>query len=59
MLARQYGQPPDRMRKALGEQRLALMDAIVRNKTLDFLVDHAKVTTRPSGTCEETIGAAS
>ncbi len=43
-LARQYGQSPDRVRKALGNNLLSLMGAIVRNKTLDFLVDHAKVT---------------
>lgn len=43
-LARQYGQSPDRVRKALGNNLLPLMAAIVRNKTLDFLVDHAKVT---------------
>ncbi len=43
-LARQYGQPADRVRKALGTNLLPLMAAIVRNKTLDFLVDHAKVT---------------
>ena len=44
VLARQYGQSPDRVRKALGTDVLRLMGAIVRNKTLDFLVDHAKVT---------------
>lgn len=42
-LARQYGQPVDRIRKALGNNVLSLMDGIVRNKTLDFLIDHAKV----------------
>jgi trigger factor len=47
VLARQYGQSPDRVRKALGTDVLRLMGAIVRNKTLDFLVDHAKVTTPP------------
>lgn len=43
-LARQYGQPVDRIRKALGNNVLSLMDGIVRNKTLDFLIDNAKVT---------------
>lgn len=42
-LARQYGQPVDRIRKALGNNVLSLMDGIVRNKTLDFLIDNAKV----------------
>jgi len=44
VLARQYGQSPERVRKALGNNVLPLMAAIVRNKTLDFLVDHAEVT---------------
>ncbi|MBV8118190.1 MAG: trigger factor, partial [Candidatus Eremiobacteraeota bacterium] len=43
-LARQYGQPVEKVRKALGNSVLSLMDGIVRNKTLDFLVDHAEVT---------------
>lgn len=42
-LSRQYGQPVDRIRKALGNNLLSLMDGIVRNKTLDFLIDNAKV----------------
>jgi trigger factor len=42
-LARQYGQPVDRIRKALGNNVLSLMDGIVRNKTLDFLIDNAKI----------------
>jgi trigger factor len=47
VLARQYGQSPDRVRKALGSNVLPLMAAIVRNKTLDFLVQHAEVTPSP------------
>ncbi len=43
-LARQYRQPVAKVRKALGSNVLSLMDGIVRNKTLDFLVDHAEVT---------------
>jgi trigger factor len=43
-LSRQYGQPVDRIRKALGNNVVSLMDGIVRNKTLEFLVDNAKVT---------------
>ena len=42
-LSRQYGQPVDRIRKALGNNVLSLMDGIVRNKTLDLLIDNAKV----------------
>src|SRR5262249_54826726 len=42
-LARQYGQPVDRIRKALGNNVLSLMDGIVRNKTLELLIDNAKI----------------
>jgi trigger factor len=42
-LARRYGQPVTRIRKALGNNVLSLMDGIVRNKTLDLLVDNAVV----------------
>jgi len=42
-LARRYGQPVDRIRNALGNNVLSLMDGIVRNKTLDLLIDHAVV----------------
>jgi trigger factor len=42
-LARQYGQPVDRIRKALGNNVISLMDGIVRNKTLEFLVDNAEL----------------
>lgn len=43
-LSRQYGQPVARIRKALGNSLLSLMDGIVRNKTLDFLIDNAAIT---------------
>jgi len=43
-LSRQYGQPVARIRKALGNSLLSLMDGIVRNKTLDFLIDNAEAT---------------
>jgi trigger factor len=43
-LARQYGQPVARIRKALGNGLLSLMDGIVRTKTLDFLIDNAEVS---------------
>jgi trigger factor len=42
-LAEQYGQPVDRIRKALGGNVLSLMDGIVRNKTVEFLVDNATI----------------
>ena len=53
-LARRYGQPAARIRKALGSNLLSLMDGVVRNKTLDLLVDNAVVTID-----QETSGAAS
>ncbi len=42
-LSRRYGQPVGRIRNALGNNVLSLMDGIVRNKTLDFLIDNAEV----------------
>ncbi len=42
-LSEQYGQPIDRIRQALGNNVLSLMDGIVRNKTLEFLIDSAAV----------------
>jgi trigger factor len=42
-LSRQYGQPVDRIRQALGNNVLSLMDGIVRTKALDFLIDNADV----------------
>jgi trigger factor len=43
ILSRRYGQPPARIRKALGNNLLSLMDGIVRNKTLELLIDNAEV----------------
>jgi trigger factor len=43
ILARRYGQPVARIRKALGNNLLSLMDGIVRNKTLELLIDNAEV----------------
>jgi trigger factor len=43
VLSRRYGQPPARLRKALGNNLLSLMDGIVRNKTLELLIDNAEV----------------
>ena len=54
VLARRYGQPASRVRKALGNNILSLMDGIIRNKTLELLVDNAHVVTD-----EETPHAAS
>jgi trigger factor len=48
-LARQYGQPVDRIRQALGSNLLSLMDGIVRNKTVEFLVEHAKIEAATPG----------
>jgi len=53
-LARRYGQSAPQIRKALGNNVLSLMDGIVRNKTLDFLIDNAVVIAD-----QETPGAAS
>src|SRR5580698_1903511 len=53
-LSRRYGQPVARIRTALGNNLLSLMDGIVRNKTLDFLIDNAVVTVN-----EETSASAS
>lgn len=52
-LSRQYGQPVARIRKALGNNLLSLMEGIVRTKTLDFLIDNAQVTA-PEETPEST-----
>ncbi|MBV9264240.1 MAG: trigger factor [Candidatus Eremiobacteraeota bacterium] len=41
VLARRYGQPVGRIRKALGNNVASIIDGIVRNKTLDFLIDNA------------------
>jgi trigger factor len=44
VLSRRYGQPVERIRKALGSNLLSLIDGIVRTKTLEFLIDNAVVT---------------
>ena len=46
-LAQQYGQPVERIRAALGNNVLSLMDSIVRTKTVDFLIENAKDTATP------------
>jgi trigger factor len=55
-LAKQYGQPIDRIRQALGNNMLSLMDGIVRNKSVDFLIDNAAIV---SSSKEATPGAPS
>ena len=42
-LAEQYGQPIDRIRQALGNNVLSLMDGIVRSKTMDWLIEQADI----------------
>jgi trigger factor len=42
-LARRYGQPAERMRKALRNRLDGIREGIVRGKTLDLLVDSARV----------------
>jgi trigger factor len=44
-LAKQYGQPIDRIRQALGNNVLSLMDGIVRNKTVEFLIENTEKAT--------------
>jgi trigger factor len=45
-LAEQYGQPVDRIRQALGNNVLSLMDGIVRNKTVEYILDNATIKER-------------
>ncbi|HEY8314795.1 MAG TPA: trigger factor [Candidatus Baltobacteraceae bacterium] len=45
-LAEQYGQPVDRIRQALGNNVLSLMDGIVRNKTVEYVLDNATIKER-------------
>jgi trigger factor len=54
-LSRQYGQPVDRIRKALGNNVISLMEGIVRNKTLEFLVDNAKVVDKTEKAQSKTV----
>lgn len=41
-LAEQYGQPIERIKQALGNNLLSLMDGIVRSKTIDWLIEQAE-----------------
>ncbi len=47
LLARRYGQPIDRVRAALAENMQSVYDGIVRNKTLEFLIDKAQRVAAP------------
>ncbi|HEY1655674.1 MAG TPA: trigger factor [Candidatus Tumulicola sp.] len=53
-LARQYRQPVAKVREALGNSVLTLMDGIVRNKALDFLIDNAEAGAGAAPPSEET-----
>ena len=47
-MAAQYGQPVERVRAALGNNVLALMESIVRSKTVEFLIEQAKDPATPA-----------
>jgi trigger factor len=53
-LSRQYGQPREALIEMLRPNLPSLIDGIVRSKTLDFLVDHAKVTETQPAAAEAT-----
>jgi len=40
-LARRYGQPPERIREAIGDQLHGLVDGVIRSKTLDLMLERA------------------
>jgi len=48
-LAQQYGQPVERIRQALGSNIVAVIDGIVRTKTVEFLIDSASVKEATAG----------
>ena len=48
-LSRQYGQPRQAIVEMLRPNLSSLVDGIVRSKTLDFLLDQAKITETPAG----------
>jgi len=48
-LAAQYGQPRERIIEALQSNVAALIDGIVRTKTIDRLIEQAKRVTAPAG----------
>ena len=48
-MAERYGQPPQRIREALGNNVASLMEGIVRSKTIDWLIEHATITNPVDG----------
>ncbi|GAC1659199.1 MAG: trigger factor [Vulcanimicrobiaceae bacterium] len=48
-LAQQYGQPVERIKAALGNNLLSLMDGIVRSKTMDWLLEQATTKEATAG----------
>jgi trigger factor len=54
-LSRQYGQPRQAILEMLQPNFNALVDGIVRSKTIEFLLDHAKIT--ESASAAETPGS--
>ena len=48
-LGEQYGQPPERIRQAMGNNVGSLMEGIVRSKTMEWLIEHATIKTIQSG----------
>ncbi len=46
-LSRQYGQPPQAIVEMLRPNHVALVDGIVRSKTIEWLLDHANITEGP------------
>ena len=48
-LAEQYGQPPRRIREAMGNNIASLMEGIVRSKTMEWLIEHANIRTIVDG----------
>ena len=48
-LAEQYGQPAQRIRQATGSNVGQLMEGIVRSKTMDWLIEHANISSRTDG----------
>ena len=56
-LSRQYGQPREAIIEMLRPNLGSLIDGIVRSKTLDYLVDQAKVTEGEPAAVEATNAA--
>ena len=48
-LGEQYGQPPQRIRQAIGSNLASLMEGIVRSKTMEWLIEHATIRTTADG----------